>query len=314
MTGIPAQVRESVDATLTSLRGRPDPVASATPVRGGCIHNGFRLTTESGRPFFLKWSANTPTGIFAAEANGLRALRRAAVGWGAAGTSEQPASPGPIRVPEPLAWDDGPAGWLLMEYFEPAPAEPTSAETLGRGLAHIHATGSAGSLGWPEPNWIGSLDQDNASCAEWSTFWRVRRIAPQLARAREHGTLNEPVFDRLMESIPSALEGVGPPALLHGDLWSGNTFTTKRGAPVLIDPAVFVGDGEVDLAMTELFGGFAPAFYAAYDELRPISAAYRSHRRDLYQLYYLLVHVNLFGGTYVASARRAAEVVVAALG
>lgn len=310
---LPASVRKSVESVLADASGRSDRVVSVAPAHGGCIHNGVRLTTASGASFFLKWNAHAPAGIFAAEADGLRALREAAGEPDETDAGDGSPTPEALHVPEPIAWDHVPAGWLLMEYFEPAPTTPDSAAILGRALARIHGTGAGSPLGWHEPNWIGSLAQDNTPCADWGTFWRERRIVPQLSMARQRGALNEPVFDRLVDSIPDALDRVGPPALLHGDLWGGNTFTASGGVPVLIDPAVYVGDGEVDLAMTELFGGFDPAFYRAYDERRPISDAYRSHRRDLYQLYYLLVHVNLFGGSYVAASRRAAERVVAAV-
>lgn len=120
-------------------------------------------------------------------------------------------------------------------------------------------------------------------------------------------------MDRLLGAITLALDDVDTPALVHGDLWSGNAFADPSGRPVLIDPAVYLGDGEVDLAMTELFGGFGTRFYDAYHDVRSISEAYHAYRRDLYQLYYLLVHVNLFGGAYVAGSLRAAERVLGAL-
>lgn len=309
MGPFPASVRESVDSALSQIAGGPDSIVATATISGGCIHNGTRLTAASGASFFLKWNASAPPGVFEAEADGLRALRRA-VGSSLPGFQAPGAS---LVVPEPLAWGDAGGGWLLMEYVEPSYAKTGASELLGRGLAAIHDTGHGAPMGWRAPNWIGSLSQDNTAASDWPSFWRERRIGPQLALARASGALGDPVFDRLLESIPAALNGAAPSALLHGDLWSGNTFTATNGVPVLIDPAVYVGDGEVDLAMTELFGGFAPAFYHAYDELRPISPEYRSHRRDLYQLYYLLVHVNLFGGAYAAAARHAGERIVAAL-
>ncbi len=126
--------------------------------------------------------------------------------------------------------------------------------------------------------------------------------------------MEDPVFDQVLEVIPHALDDVERPGLLHGDLWGGNWYASEDGLPVLIDPAVYRGHGEVDLAMSELFGGFEPGFYAAYDERHGISAAYRAYRRDLYQLYYLLVHVNLFGASYVAACLGAARGFLAGTG
>ena len=123
----------------------------------------------------------------------------------------------------------------------------------------------------------------------------------------------EVALERGGSRVPAALGGVTAPSLLHGDLWSGNAYTAVGGAPVVVDPAAYRGDAEVDLAMTELFGGFEARFYLAYEEARPVSDAYRAYRRDVYQLYYLLVHVNLFGSSYVAPAVRAADRASAAL-
>lgn len=310
---LPATVRSEVDE---ALRERGDgEIDRAVPVSGGCINNGLRLETRMGRTRFLKWNGASPPGMFAAEMDGLEALRRAA--------DDVEASCRPV-VPEPMAHGEGQdaAAWLLMEWVPSAPPADDSDERLGRGLALLHASGttaapepvSARSFGWHRDNWIGSLPQSNRSHASWPVFWRDERIGPQLAVARDAGHLRSAVMDRLVASVLAALEGVDTPALLHGDLWSGNTYPTSGGAPALIDPAVHRGDGEVDLAMTELFGGFGDSFYAAYREARGISAEYGSHRRDLYQLYYLLVHVNLFGEGYVARTLRAAERVVSAVG
>jgi protein-ribulosamine 3-kinase len=305
VTDLPEEIRAGVWRAIRDVESSAE-IAAVRTVGGGCINNGARIETESGSLFFLKWNGSAPLGLFGAEADGLRALIEALPAEGSADR---------IRVPEPIAWEDaghGPA-WLLLEHAKAgAPLEESHAR-LGRGLAAVHDAGGP-PFGWRRDNWIGSLPQANAASDSWSEFWRDRRIVPQLEAARGRGHFGGDVMDRLVESIPTALAGVERPALLHGDLWSGNAFVDTDGVPVLIDPAVYVGDGEVDVAMTELFGGFGRAFYAAYDERRPISAEYRAFRRDLYQLYYLLVHVNLFGGSYVAGAHGAAERVVAEVG
>lgn len=313
---LPDPVRDEVSDALARI-GHGGPIVSVSAVSGGCINHGARIETRSGGRCFLKWNAAAPEGMFAAETEGLRALHAAA--------SEVEAGSRP-RVPRPLAVARAPGGpdWLLMEWLPPARPAPDSDERLGRGLALLHVAvreeaagrdGSGGPTpGWHQDNWIGSLPQSNREHASWGEFWRDERIAPQLALARERGRLGDALLDDLVDRIPRALDGVDRIGLLHGDLWSGNTFVTEGGAPALVDPAVYHGHGEVDLAMSELFGGFGADFYAAYYDVRPISAAYRSHRRDLYQLYFLLVHVNLFGDAYVARSEAAASRVLAALG
>lgn len=185
--------------------------------------------------------------------------------------------------------------------------------------------GSAGTWpGWHADNWIGSLPQANEPASPsdrlsprdtsaWAAFWAERRLHAQLEVARRSERCRAAVFDRVFEVVSLALPSDLPMGLLHGDLWSGNFMARGDEVPVLIDPAVYIGHGEVDLAMTELFGGFDPAFRDAYRSIRPISAEYGAFRRELYQLYSLLVHVNLFGLSYEAAAENAATHVVRAL-
>jgi len=274
-----------------------------TPVAGGCINHGARLDLTGGAPLFLKWNGRAPSGLFEREAEGLVALR----------------APRSLRVPEPLAWGAGdPVAWLLMEHVAEGAPRPGSERLLAEGLGRIHAVDPGFGFGWDRDNWIGTLPQPNEPCESWGAFWRDRRLTPQLERARERGFLargaDAALVDRVLDVTEGGLADVTTPELVHGDLWSGNVYTDPEGKPVLIDPAVHAGHGEVDLAMSELFGGFGPGFYLAYDETRGITAAYRAYRRALYQLYFLLVHVNLFGGSYVAGALGAARDVVAELG
>jgi fructosamine-3-kinase len=302
---LPPPVLEGVEAALIRL-GRTGGVRGLAPVGGGCINHGARLDTGSGPASFLKWNASAPRGFFEAEAEGLQALRTS----------------GALRAPEPLAWGGGAGspGWLLMEYVAPGPPAPDHDERLGEGLAHLHrsADPSAG-FGWPRSNWIGSLPQPNDLSWSWSEFWRDRRIVPQLERAVDQGALGERdrrTIERTVALVPVALEDVDrePVHLLHGDLWGGNAYAGDGGEPVVIDPAVYLGHGEVDLAMSELFGGFGHRFYQAYAGVAGVGQAYDRYRRDLYQLYYLLVHVNLFGAGYVRPSVAAAQRVLAELG
>ena len=282
-------------------------IVRVTEVGGGCINHGASLDTDAGHRLFLKWNDAAPTGMFDAEADGLHALAAADA----------------VRVPRPVAWSDAEANgsgaqptsssWLLMEYVAPERGSAASDERLGVGLAALHTPRGAAGFGWRRDNWIGSLPQANDTSDGWGDFWRDRRILPQLERARARGHLSDAALDRVLDLCPDALSDVEQGELVHGDLWSGNWFAAEGGEPVLVDPAVYRGHGEVDLAMTELFGGFGSRFYDAYRDARGISGAYEAYRRDLYQLYYLLVHVNLFGGTYAAGTLRAARRVTAAL-
>jgi protein-ribulosamine 3-kinase len=299
----------AVEATLEERTGRPDRILSASPVGGGCISPAARLNTEKSEPLFLKWNDDAPPEMFGAEADGLRAL----------------AQPGALRVPEVIGFGGegirGDPAWLLLEFIPEGAPGPDYGRRLGEGLARLHHSGEDPTLsgptlvpkvGWQRVNNKGSQTPEKGEGGVWGHIWRDRRIAPQLARAREQGYFlggEGMVLDRLMDRIeeflpPDEEEGS---ALLHGDLWSGNYFPDPGGAPVLIDPAVYRGDGEVDLAMMELFGSFPGGFEEGYKATRTISTQYRSCRRDLYQLYYLLVHVNLFGGSYLPGSLAAAK-------
>jgi fructosamine-3-kinase len=278
---LPADAHDAIGRAVGPVRG-------LRAVGGGCIGDAYRADAEGG-PVFVKHLASAPAGMFAAEADGLRALHAAA------GDA--------LRVPRVLALDgDEDSRWIVLEWLEPGPRGRGFGERLGRGLAAVHRASGEG-WGWPRGNFIGSLPQANESAGTWAEFWRDRRLAPQLDRARALGRLpaTEAEWERLFLHLPALLaqaEDDGP-SLLHGDLWSGNVLSAA-GEPALIDPAVYRGHREVDLAMAELFGGFDARFHAAYAEAWPPRPGYREARRAVYQLYYLLVHVNLFGGGYGA--------------
>ncbi|NIP57798.1 MAG: phosphotransferase [Gemmatimonadetes bacterium] len=279
---------------LTGEAGRPVEIADLRSVGGGCINPSARLETGEGAAYFLKWNARHP-GLFVPEADGLRAL----------------ASSEAVRVPRVVGVKDGgedDPGWLLLEYVPRGSSGPGYGRRLGRELAALHRNRSD-AWGWPSDNFIGSLPQPNRRRATWAEFWAEERLQPQLARARASG--HRPGTEEAWAELFSRIEELVGPAgdegasLLHGDLWSGNVYPDTRGAPVLVDPAVYRGHREVDLAMTELFGGFPSSFLDAYRESWPLAPGYEEGRRALYQLYPLLVHVNLFGGSYVAATGRA---------
>ena len=286
------------------MTGRCRRIESARTVGGGSISPAARIEIDGGEDLFLKWNAGASSEMFEAEADGLRALAAAA--------------PRPLRIPEVVGVGtsaDRGASWILMEFVEPGPGTATWGEDLGHALAALHEPAGA-PCGWRRDNFIGSLPQANPRREDWGSFYREHRIRPQLEAARERGHLKgkgSAVMDELVERIPELLGGEipGGASMLHGDLWGGNVFPDTSGRPVLIDPAVYHGDPEVDLAMSELFG-FPSGFLAGYRDTRTVDEGYERVRRDLYQLYYLLVHVVLFGAGYESACLRAARNALAA--
>jgi fructosamine-3-kinase len=263
-------------------------VAQVVPLAGGDINQAFEVQLVDGRSVFAKTNARAPVGFFEAEARGLRWLGEARA----------------LRVPEVLAVGAPESPFLALELLEPSAPEPGFEERLGQGLARLHGFG-APSFGLDRDNFVGSLPQANQPRPSWAEFYRECRLLPLLERARRRGLLDAE-FERAAERVLSRLEQrVGPdepPARLHGDLWAGNLHVAGGGEPALIDPAVYGGHREIDLAMMRLFGGFGPRVFAAYAESAPLAPGHQG-RVALYQLYPLLVHAVLFGAGYVARAR-----------
>lgn len=262
--------------------------ASAAPraVGGGDISAAWRVMTEQG-PVFLKTGKSTAFEQLDAEADGLRELERAAA----------------VRVPRVLCVGRGGGeAFLALEWLPLEAGGAGAARTLGRQLAAQHRH-TQDAFGWHRDNTIGSTPQVNTPDRDWIRFFRERRLAFQLELAAQNGYTGE-LQERgavLAERLERLFDGYEPPAsLLHGDLWGGN-WAAANGQPVIFDPAVHYGDRECDLAMTRLFGGFGPEFYAAYEDVWPLDPGHRQ-RRPLYQLYHVLNHLNLFGRSYLARA------------
>jgi fructosamine-3-kinase len=297
---LPPAVAEAVGHLLGS-RAQSARILSVTPVAGGCIHRAVRVETERGI-LFLKWSPKPSPGLFQGEADGLEALRD--------GMRGGDPGEGQARVPLVLGLSaDEPSGpaWLALEWIEQGTPGAGAGERLAAALVQLHQPVSGG-WGWSRDNHIGSLPQANPTAPSWGAFWRDARLEPFLRQARDAGAFGgsqaRTGWERVLAGVeawtrPGDEEG---PSLLHGDLWSGNVYFTPAGDPVLVDPAVYRGHREVDLAMMELFGGFPAGTLRHYQALRPVPPGYPEVRRDLYQLYPLLVHVLLFGGGYEASA------------
>jgi fructosamine-3-kinase len=264
-------------------------VRSAAPLGGGCINNATRLETESGL-LFLKVNSNCPPDMFEREADGLAALA------GLAGL----AAPGGPRVPRVLLF--GP-DFILQEFIDPAPRPAGYWETLGRQLAALHNVTSP-RFGFPHDNYIGSTPQVNTWTESGYDFFAEQRLGCQARLARRNELLDEADYKsvaalaaRLDRLVPTQ-----PASLIHGDLWSGNLHSGPNGEPVLIDPAAHYGWAEAELAMMTLFGSPPAGFFQAYESVRPLATGWRE-RLDLYNIYHLLNHLNLFGGSYAGSVR-----------
>ena len=283
---LPDAVRAAIEAEVGA------PVADAAPVSGGSIAHAVRLVA-GGRALFVKWGDADVASTFPAEAEGLEALR---------------AAESPLRVPEVVARrppDGEVPGFLLMDWMDAGRRSRGFWERFGQGLADLHRH-TAPRYGFATDNFIGRLPQRNGWMPTWPAFFRRCRLEPQVAMARERGRWR-PEWDaglsRLLGSLRDLLPERPEPSLLHGDLWSGNYLVTVDGSAALIDPAVYYGHREAELAYTELFGGFEPAFYEAYREAWPLEPGYEE-RREVYNLYHLLNHLNHFGGGYAHDVAR----------
>jgi len=291
MAGLAAALGEAL-----GCRAQPVPAAE---VHGGCINTCWRWETAAG-PVFVKEAPAGRLDMLEAERHGLLALRAA----------------GAVRVPVPLAagtFDDG--AFLALEWIDFGPASPPAEERLGEQLAALHRH-RADRYGLDRDNTIGSTLQPNAWCDDWVRFLRERRLGFQLglAAANGHGGRLQERGSRLLDCLDVFFATYRPaPSLLHGDLWGGNRGVDTAGQPVIYDPAAYYGDREADIAMTRLFGGFAPRFYSAYVAAWPLDQA-AGTRRDLYNLYHVLNHLHLFGGGYRPQAEGMIDRLLAAAG
>lgn len=210
----------------------------------------------------------------------------------------------PLCYPFPISFfSAGNQQYLLMEYLEKDGNSKAAQERFGQELAEQHKI-SHKCFGWDEDNYIGSLIQVNTPKSKWDEFYAVNRILIQGRECFDKGLLSKQDI-RHLEKICLNLKNLIPeedPTLLHGDLWSGNYFISNNGSPVVYDPAVYFGHREIDMAMTRLFGGFSDEFYTSYQSIFPLTEGWEK-RTGLFQLYPVLVHLNLFGTSYLSSVR-----------
>jgi len=276
----------AIAAAISAATRQPFQPASHTPVGGGCINQCYLMRGQDGRQYFLKLNQARHPDMLISESACLDAL----------------AATRTLRVPRVIT--HGVAGrhaFLVLEQMDLH--SHGDARLLGERLAAMHRC-TAPRFGFAQDNFIGTSPQPNTWTEDWITFWREQRLGHQLrlAASNDYGGKLQTSGEKLLDALPIFFAGYTPQAsLLHGDLWSGNHAFLSDGTPVIFDPAAYYGDRECDLAMTELFGGFPAAFYDSYRASFPLDAGYAT-RHDLYNLYHILNHANLFGGSYVRQA------------
>jgi fructosamine-3-kinase len=281
---------DSLSRQISAATGRPFDAVDYQELAGGCINRAAMIEGRDGRRYFVKLNDVVRLSMFEAEADGLRELERA----------------GAVRVPRPLCQGSAAEGsFLVLEHLTLRRPDQDALSLLGQQLAALHhVTGPR--FGWDRDNTIGSTAQLNDWCDDWVEFFRERRLRYQLdlAASGGGGDRMRQLGAELLQRMPALFADYRPPAsVLHGDLWGGNVAATVEGVPVIFDPAVYFGDREADLAMTELFGGFSERFYHSYRDAWPLDPGY-AVRKTLYNLYHVLNHFNLFGGAYRAQAER----------
>jgi fructosamine-3-kinase len=281
------KLNSQIEQKITQHTGSE--IISIKPVAGGSISDAFKLEMKSGDNYFLKLNYVVSNDMFVKEANGLNELKKPAV----------------IRVPNVILSEKS---FILLEYIESGIKTKDLFRNFGIKFAELHKF-KGNTFGFYEDNFIGSNIQRNIPCDDekndWITFFYTKRLLAQYTLAEKNEYVTPELTDGILaleKRIYEILDGSEePPTILHGDLWGGNFIVDESGAPVLIDPAVYYGHREADLAMTKLFGGFKTEFYNAYNECFPLPAGYE-YRENIYKLYHVLNHLNLFGKGYYNQA------------
>lgn len=285
----------SLARALVDLFGSSVAITQTDRLRGGDINKAYALTLSTGDKIFMKANAKNNAGFFTAEADGLTAIAE----------TQTIATPKIICTGTDDGEDVG-YSFLLLNYIESGEKNKNFWEAFAKDLAALHKADTSKILsdketqfGFFQANFIGARPQKNTPTRTWIEFFRDNRLAPQFRDADSYFTPSDrEKITKLLDNLDRFLIEPEKPSLLHGDLWAGNVMCSAEGKPVLIDPACYIGHREADLAMTQLFGGFPQGFYDAYNQAYPLQPGYEE-RRDLYNLYQLLNHLNLFGPTYL---------------
>lgn len=278
---------DAIARHISQATGTDFTIRDRQGVSGGSINQAYGISDGEQR-YFLKLNQASKVAMFEQEALGLKEM----------------ADSNTITVPRPICWGTSDRdAYVVLTWLDLGYGNGQAWEVMGRQLAAMHRVTSPKGFGWHQNNTIGATPQRNPWTQDWVMFFRDQRLGYQFSLAHRRGG-HFPREDDLLAALPELLSGHEPaPGLVHGDLWSGNAAVTKTGEPVLLDPAVYYGDREVDIAMTELFGGFPSGFYQGYNAAYPLDEGYRQ-RKVLYNLYHILNHFNLFGGGYGSQANR----------
>jgi fructosamine-3-kinase len=286
---------DAIARAISQATGQSFRIDDRRAVGGGCI-NSVEILQGGQRRYFVKLNDAHRRAMFEAESDGLIEI----------------ANSNSVRVPQPICLGaHAGQAFLVLEYLDIGHSDRKSDEILGRQLAAMHRT-TTNEFGWRRDNTIGSTPQINTAEPDWLTFYREHRLRFQLELAARNNPGGKLLRrgDLLLEKLPAFFANYQPlPSLLHGDLWGGNHAALRDGTAVIFDPAVYYGDRETDLAMTELFGGYSPGFHSAYHEAWPLDAGYRV-RKNLYNLYHVLNHFNLFGGGYAGQGERVIDMLL----
>jgi fructosamine-3-kinase len=292
-----SQMWNEVAEKIGQAIGKKFEIIDRKSVSGGCINQTYLISNDRQDRYFIKLNQSSLAAMFVAEAQGLLEM----------------AATKTITVPMPICWGAvGEHSYLVLDYLDLTDRRnPNSWTEMGQNLAamHRHHMSNSPTFGWHVNNTIGSTPQINTWETDWTTFFKNHRIGYQLQLAQRKGG-HFPRAAELLTAIPQLLANHQPqPSLVHGDLWGGNAGFTSAGIPIIFDPATYWGDREVDVAMTELFGGFPAAFYQGYHSVYPLDSGY-PQRKTLYNLYHVLNHYNLFGGSYQSQANSSIDLLL----
>ncbi len=288
------QINNLVASALSEVFGKACIINAESVLGGGCINNALKLETNCGN-FFLKWNNNCAQDIFIREAESLKELKKAAGSF--------------LIVPEVFAAKkvDETPGFLVLEYLAGSRSDSRNDEKLGRGLANVHKFSNR-EFGFYANNYCGATVQNNEWKKSWLEFFRdnrLRFLLKLIGNKRPLPVEDQKIYEKLIERAEDLIPDDSIPVLIHGDLWSGNYMFTENG-PAIIDPASYYADREMEFAIMTMFGGFSQRFYDSYNEVFPLPSDW-IQRNSFYQLYHVLNHYYLFGGSYRTQALQIAK-------